>query len=135
MEQIGERAETPVEGDHLLAGLLGAVGAEAVAAVLAELARGHVQGQEYVLPGAVAGALDRAQDEVQRLHIARERGCEAALVAHAGGQPLVLEQLAQGMEDLRPVRRASATSPPPVPSMNSWTSRPLSAWAPRSARS
>src|SRR5262249_42600029 len=94
------REQPLVEAHHLVARLLGAVGAQAVASVLAELPGRPVEGEEDVGARAIARALDRAQEEVERFHVAAEAGREAALVAHPGGEALVLEELPERVEDL-----------------------------------
>jgi hypothetical protein len=52
------------------------------------------------LPGLVAGALDRLEDQVERGAVGLEVGREAALVAEAGGQALLLEHRLERVVDL-----------------------------------
>ena len=72
-----------------------------VLAVLEELGRGGVEGQNDVLARLVAGRLDRLHDEAQRLLGRIEVGGEAALVADIGVVPGVLELLLRATGTLR----------------------------------
>ena len=83
--------------------------AELVAAVgVAELAGRDVEGDVDVVAGPESGLGDRLHHHVERVPVALEVRREAALVAHAGRQPALLEDRAQRMEDLgaRPQRLA-----------------------------
>ena len=64
---------------------------EGVAAVAVELGGGDVEGEGDVGADAVAGLLDRPDDQVQRGAVARQARREAALVAQAGGQAVLLQ--------------------------------------------
>ena len=65
-----------------------------------ELARGAVERDADVLARRVAGLLDRADDDLHGLLVRLELRREAALVADGDGEPLVLEELLQRVEDL-----------------------------------
>ena len=65
-----------------------------------ELARGAVEREADVLARRVAGLLDRADDDLDRLLVRLEARREAALVADGHGQALVLQELLQRVEDL-----------------------------------
>ena len=68
---------------------------------LAELARGDVHGQPDVGAELLARRLDRLGDQVERGPVGVEVGREAALVAQAGREPLLLQDRLQRVVDLR----------------------------------
>ena len=75
--------------ERVLAGLL-----------VEELARRAIERDADVLARRVARLLDRTDDELDGLLVRLELRREAALVAHGDGEPLVLEELLQRVEDL-----------------------------------
>src|SRR5690606_1880077 len=74
-----------------------------VAAVAVELRGGRVHRQGDVLAGGEPGALDGRHDQVEGGAVGVEVGGEPALVAEAGGQPLLGQDLLELVVDLRPV--------------------------------
>src|SRR5581483_6341646 len=68
---------------------------ERVRAVVVELGGGGVEREDDVLAGAVAGALDRAQEELRRVLVARESGRESALVADADREAALVQDVLQ----------------------------------------
>src|SRR6058998_1370432 len=65
-----------------------------------ELAGGHVERDEDLVTGAVAGAVDGEEEEVERFGVGAEVGREAALVADPRGEPLLLQDVLQRVEAL-----------------------------------
>ena len=93
--------ELLVAVDHLLARERDPLAPEPVAAArLGELARRGVECQHHVLARPVAGALERLHEEIEGGAVAREVRREAALVAHARGEPFLLQQPLERVEDL-----------------------------------
>ena len=68
--------------------------------LLAELAGRHVERQREVGAELEAGLLDRLGDQVERRAVARQLGGEAALVADAGGEALLLQHRLERVVDL-----------------------------------
>ncbi|CAG7001180.1 hypothetical protein PICSAR164_02797 [Mycobacterium avium subsp. paratuberculosis] len=104
------RAEQPgVELGHLLGGAGAAL--ELVAgAVAVELGGRRVEGQRHVGAEFEAGRFDGPADQVQRRGGARHVGGEAALVAQAGAQALLLQHRLQRVIHLRtPAQRLGET--------------------------
>ena len=84
------------------------------------------------VPSVEAGRLDGLGDQVERGAVARQVGGEAALVAEAGGQALLLQHRLERVVDLGALlRSASRKVGAPIGAiMNSWTSTLESACAP-----
>ena len=92
------RHEVGVVGGHLLGGLLLAL--EGVLLLVVELAGRDVERERDVLAELEAGRLDGLGDQVERGAVARQVGGEAALVADAGGQALLLQHRLERVVDL-----------------------------------
>ncbi len=75
---------------------------EPVDAVGVDLAGGGVEGDRHVVAGRVAGRLDAVHQHAQGGLVGLQVGREAALVAHGGAQPAVVERLLERVEDLGP---------------------------------
>ena len=60
-----------------------------------------VHGQHEILSGFVSGVLHRLQDMFNRILVALQVGGEAAFIADGGGFAFRLQQLLQGVENLR----------------------------------
>ncbi|OEI69359.1 phosphopyruvate hydratase [Curtobacterium sp. ER1/6] len=73
---------------------------ERVLAVVEELGRGDVEAERDVLARGEAGLLDRGEQEVERGAVRRELRREAALVAEAGRQALLLQLALEGVVGL-----------------------------------
>ena len=73
---------------------------EDVAAVVPELARRHVEREEDILAGGVAGLRDRFEHDVERFAVGFQARREAAFVADAGRQAALLQRRAQRVKDL-----------------------------------
>ena len=72
-----------------------------IGAVVEEFARRRIERQHDIFAGAVAGLLDRRQDEIERGLGRRQVGRKAALVADIGIVAGGFERRAQGVKDLR----------------------------------
>src|SRR5207245_11539851 len=93
--------ERLVEGDHLGGGAHAPLALETIApAGFGELAGRYVERDEDLVTGAIAGALDGEEKQVERFGVGAEIGREAALVADSRAQPLLLQQLLQRVEAL-----------------------------------
>ncbi len=98
--------------DRVAAGELGPVGGElggaqhaalvleVVGAVVLQLAGRRVHRDRDVVAGRVAGRLDAVDEDPQRLLVGVQIRREAALVADRRGQPTIVQQLLQRVEDL-----------------------------------
>ena len=69
-------------------------------AVPVELGGGAVQREHHVLPGRVARAVDRLQQQLDRGGVRRQVGREAAFVADRSGHALGIDQRFQLLKDL-----------------------------------
>ena len=109
-----------------------ALAGQVVLAVLEELAGGHVQAEQHVLAGLVAGLADRLEDGFQRFLVAAQVGREAALVADRGGQAArpSAPTSARGRSRCRRAALRRSESKPTGSTMNSCRSTLLSACAP-----
>ena len=96
-QRVG-RDEVGVVVDHLGGGLGATL--EGVAALVVELGGGDVEREGDLLAGGVAGLLDGLEDQVERGAVARQVRGEAALVAEAGRQALLLEHALERVVDL-----------------------------------
>jgi hypothetical protein len=74
---------------------------ELVRAVREDLARGRVERDGQLLAGLVPGRADPVHQRFQRGLVGREVGREAALVAHRGAEPAVVQGPLEGVEGLR----------------------------------
>jgi hypothetical protein len=121
--------EFGVVGAHL--GGAQGLALELVGTVLEELGGGDVQGQGDVLARGVAGVLDGFLDQVQGSTVGRQVRGEAALVAEAGGEALLLEHGLEVVVNLdAPAQASEKVSAPIGAIMNSWMSTSESACEP-----
>src|SRR2546427_5865687 len=75
---------------------------QSVSTAVEQLGRRHIQRQRHLVAGLVAGAFDRADDDLERCTIVGQAWREAAFVADAGAQLAVLQLGAQRLIDLGP---------------------------------
>jgi len=68
--------------------------------LVVELGRGHVEGDADLLARLIAGGGDGVHDVVQGVLVGLHLRCEAALVAEAGSQAFLLQDVLQGVVDL-----------------------------------
>ena len=83
--------------DHL--GTAVAAAAKGVAAVFVKLGAGHIEGQRDLVAGAIAGLLDRLDQDVAGGVIAQVGG-KATLIADGGAHALLMQQALEGVEHL-----------------------------------
>jgi hypothetical protein len=104
---------------------------QVVLAVLEELRAGHVEAEQHVFAGLVAGLADRFENGFERFLVRRQIGREAAFVADRGAEATPLSTAFSAWKTSVPQRSASENEGAPTGStMNSCRSTLLSACAP-----
>ncbi len=88
---------------ELRRGELTVLGLEVIDAVLEELGAGHVEAEEDLLAGLVAGAIDGFENGLQRRFVGRQVRRETALIAHRGRELALVQDLLERVEDFRAV--------------------------------
>ena len=98
--------------DHFSAAVL--TSPEGITAVFEKLSTGHIQGQGYLIAGAVAGFFNRLDQQVTGGGVIGQIRSEAPFVAYGGGEPLILEQSFEGVEHLSTPAQGFAKTVGPV---------------------
>src|SRR5580692_11093104 len=96
-------AELGVEGDHVVYARRAIARERIVLSILEKLARGGIERDCDVATRLVPGALDRGDDQVERLLRRLERRRVAALVSHERRQTAFVQNRADRVKDFRTI--------------------------------